>query len=521
MIRALLYSLLILTFLGLVLFTALVGPEQGKSAFQSFMKFMNWKPPKASDGLLTDTQVSIKKFNESYSKVNTLRQMTLVRSVQAFEDLEEIYKQTRANLKSLLLGMGQLSVTERIELFQKFSALHSARAQLVEVLIRDQQIIINLNEQMDQQLQVMSMWLNEKSQEAPAPTIKDVMRMQQYENLREHLHSFNERSSTLDSMRILFMKKSKESIERLAETNKELENRFRELLSQVELSTYEQSPELWQNYQKLEAEQRELVANLKTTEDYISSNQDQLIAGVTVIAESVEYTSDSQMQRFRDNYHMMEDQRRELLKNMHQNQQVFMDSKPSRKQLAQDSRYRMESMREQARQIADQYEQLEENRKSASSMIRSMTSEIKEKNEIASQKIEDAMERNRNYMQGFLAQMDSAQGSIKDLVKDGRQSELADNPAIHQLENLRDKSKSLLDGLKNNEEQLRSLQDQAKRDQNSITQMRKDNSKKSSELVRDAKERTEDQKLMMSEQIKDQMQRIKDMRMDQRWDKDK
>ena len=348
MIRALLYSFLILAFLGLVLFTALVGPEQGKSAFQSFMKFMNWKPPKASDGLLTDTQVSIKKFNESYSKVNTLRQMTLVRSVQAFEDLEEIYKQTRANLKSLLLGMGQLSVTERIELFQKFSALHSARAQLVEVLIRDQQIMINLNEQMDQQLQVMSMWLNEKSQEAPAPTIKDVMRMQQYENLREHLHSFNERSSTLDSMRILFMKKSKESIERLAETNKELENRFRELLSQVELSTYEQSPELWQNYQKLEAEQRELVANLKTTEDYISSNQDQLIAGVTVIAESVEYTSDSQMQRFRDNYHMMEDQRRELLKNMNQNQQVFLDSKPTRKQLAQDSRYRMESMREQA-----------------------------------------------------------------------------------------------------------------------------------------------------------------------------
>ena len=246
-----------------------------------------------------------------------------------------------------------------------------------------------------------------------------------------------------------------------------------------------------------------------------------MIAGVTVIAESVEYTSDSQMQRFRDNYHMMEDQRRELLKNMHQNQQVFMDSKPSRKQLAQDSRYRMESMREQARQIADQYEQLEENRKSASSMIRSMTSEIKEKNEIASQKIEDAMERNRNYMQGFLAQMDSAQGSIKDLVKDGRQSELADNPAIHQLENLQDKSKSLLDGLKNNEEQLRSLQDQAKRDQSSITQMRKDNSKKSAELVRDAKERTEDQKRMMAEQIKDQIQRIKDMRMDQRWDKDK
>ena len=173
------------------------------------------------------------------------------------------------------------------------------------------------------------------------------------------------------------------------------------------------------------------------------------------------------------------------------------------------------------RQIADQYEQLEENRKSASSMIRSMTSEIKEKNEFASQQIEDAMERNRNYMQGFLAQMDSAQGSIRDLVKDGRQTELADNPAIHQLENLQDKSKSLLDGLKNNEEQLRSLQDQAKRDQDSITQMRKDNSKKSAELVRDAKERTEDQKRMMSEQIKDQMQRIKDMRMDQRWDKDK
>jgi hypothetical protein len=508
----LLYSLLILLFLGLVLLTALVGPEQGRMAVQRFYSFMKWNPPKPTDGLLTDTEASIKKFNDSYRKVNTLRQMTLARSQQAFEDLNEIYKQTRENLKSLLLGMGQLSVTERMELFQKFSVLHSARAQLVEVIIRDQQIMINLNEQMDQQLQAMSRWLNEKSQEAPAPTLKDVMRMQQYENLREHLKAFNEQSSNLDSMRILFMKKSKDSIGRLAETNRELENRFRELLS------YEESPELWRNYQKLEAEQRELVDNLRTTEEFISVNQNQLIAGVTVIAESVEYTSDSQMQRFRDNYAMMEDQRRELLKNMHQNIQVFQDTKPTRAQLLQDSRYRMESMREHASMIADQYEQLEENRKSASSMIRSMTREINDKNEFASQQTEDAMERNRNHIQTFLVQMDSAQGSINDFIKNSRQTELANNPSVHQLENLQEKSKSVFDNLKNNEEQLRSLQDQAKRDQNNIKEMKKDSNKKSAELVRDARERTQDQKRMMSERIKDEIQRIKDMRMDQRWD---
>jgi hypothetical protein len=314
------------------------------------------------------------------------------------------------------------------------------------------------------------------------------------------------------------MKKSKESIERLAETNKELENRFRELLAQVELSTYEQSPELWENYQRLEAEQRQLVDNLRTTEEFISANQNQLIAGVTVISETVEYRSDNQLQRFRDNYAMMEDQRRELLKNMHQNVKVFQDTKATRAQLLQDSRYRMESMREHASMIADQYEQLEENRKSASSMIRSMTREINDKNEFATQQAEDVMERNRNQIQTFLVQMDSAQGRINDFIKNSQQTELSDNPALAQLKNLQEKSKSLLDGLKNNEERLRSLQDQAKRDQDSIKEMKKDSNKKNAELLRDARERTQDQKRMMSEQIKDQIQRIKDIRMDQRWD---
>ena len=66
MIRMLLYSFLILMFLGLVLFTALVGPEQGKIAAQKFFNFINWKPPKASDGLLTDTEENIKKFTEAF-----------------------------------------------------------------------------------------------------------------------------------------------------------------------------------------------------------------------------------------------------------------------------------------------------------------------------------------------------------------------------------------------------------------------------------------------------------------------
>lgn len=516
MIRTILYTLLIMTFFALLLFSGLVGPQQGKMVVQKFFSFINWRPAKAGDGLLMETEGNIKKFNESYRKLNTLRQMTLARSEQTYKDLDEIYKQTRENLRLLLLGMGQLSVTERLELFKKFSALHSARAQFVEVIIRDQQVMINLNEQMDQQLQAMSRWLNEKSQETPAPTQTDIMKMRQYESLRANLKVFNEQSSHLDSMRILFMKKNRESIERLAETNKELENRFRELLSQVELSTYEQSPELWKSYQRLEAEQRELVANLRSTEEFIGANQGQLVAGVTTISESVEYRSDSQLQRFKDNYAMMEDRRRELLKSMNQNQQVFLDSRPTRSQMLQDSRYRMENMREHARQISDQYEQLEENRKSVSSMIRSMTSEIKDKNEFASQQIEDAMERNRNHIQGFISQMDSAQGKINNFIKASQQTDLANSPAVRQLENLQEKSKSLLDSLKNNEEQLRSLQEQARRDQDSLKEMKKDVNKQNAELLRDVKERTQDQKRMMAERIKDQMQRIKDQQLDQK-----
>lgn len=517
MLRTLLYTILIMAFLGLLLTFGLFAPDQGKIVVRKIVGFISWKSPKPSEGLLGETEESIKKFNESYRKVQALRHMTLTRSGQTFKDLDEIYKQTRENLSQLLLGMDQLSVTERKELFDKFTVLHNQRAKLVEAIIHDQLIMINLNEQMDQELQAISRWLIEKSDDPVAPTTQDVVRMKQYENLRANLTAFNEHTSRLDSMRLLFTKKSKESVGRLAETNRELENHFRELLAQVELSTPEQSLGLWKEYQRLEAEQRELVDHLRSNEEFISANQGQVIAGVSSISKSIEYRTDTQLQRFRDNFILMESRRRELLKNMNQKQQAFMDSQPTMQQMMQDSRYRMEAMREQARQISSQYEQMEQFRKSNSSMIRSMTSEIKDTNEFASQKIEEVMEKSRDQMQSFMLQMDSAQRNVDDFIKTSAQTKLADHGSVSQLKNLQEKSRTLMDNLKKDQDQMRSLNDQASRDQQAIKEMKKDAHKINAELMKSARERTKDQQRIMSERVDDQMQRIKDAQMDRKW----
>lgn len=516
MIRAILYTLLIMSFFCFLLVSGLLAPDQGKIAIQRFVNFINWKPVETNESLLKDTDESIKEFNQSYAKIQSLREMTLARNQQTFKDLEVIYEQTRKSLKELLFDMGQLSVTERSDLFAKFSVLHAQRAQLVEVIIRDQQVMINLNEQMDHELQAMSQWLNQKALDETAPTANDMMKMRQYESLRSNLKAFNEQSSHLDSMRILFMKKSKESIERLAETNKELENHFRELLSQVEISTSEQSPGIWNNYQHLEAEQRELVANLRSTEEFITANQGQLIAGITVISETVQYSSDTQLQRFKDNYDRMDDQRRELLKNMNQRQQTFLTTRPTMKQMMEDSRYRTEIMRQQARQISDQYQQMEEYRKSTTATLQSMTRELKDKGQFTSQQIEGVMDRSREHIEQFMAHMDSAQSNIKDFIKSNEQVITDGNSSMQRLKDLQQKSSALMDNLKNNEDQMRSLREQAKRDQVSMVQTKNEINRNNAELMKTVKERTDDQKRIMAEKIQDQMQQFKDQQMNQK-----
>ncbi len=516
MIRTILYSVLIMLFLGFLLVFGLLGPQQGRLAVERIYEFFDWKPAKGRDSLLTDTEVSIKQFNESYAKVQVLRQMTLERSEKAFKELEQVYTDTRENLKQLLLGMDQLTVEERTELFDKFTAMHKHRAGLVEQIMLDQQIMININEQMDQQLQAMSKWLNDKAVQLQDPSTKDLMRMQQYQNLKKSLTAFNEQSSTLDSMRILFMKKNKETIERLAETNRELENRFRELLAQVEISTSDQSHSLWDEYQRLETEQRDLVGSLRATEEFIGNNQNKLVSGVIHISKSIEYRSDTQLQRFRDSYNLLEQRRRQMLTSMNERQQIFISSQPTRKQLMEDNRYRMELMREQARQISDQYEQMEEFRKSAASMIRNVSAENRDKIEFSSQQTQDVMQRSRDKIESFMVQMEAAQRNVQQFIENSRQTAMASNSAILKMNDLQNKSKGLLDNMKKNEEQLRSIRVQVQRDQNAMNQMKRDTNRSNAERMRSVQERTDDQMRVMSDRIKDQMQIIKDKQQSQK-----
>lgn len=515
MIRSLLYSFVILIFFAFLLLSGLFGPEQARFAAQKLSDFFNWRPPKESS-LVDDTHDSIRKFNENYSKVRVLREMTLERNQQRFKELESVYEQTRTSLKELLFQMGQLNVSDREELFAEFTRLHNERAGLVESIIKDQQIMINLNEQMENELQAMSLWLNQKAQNSSTPSNLDVMRMRQYEALRSQLQAFNEQSSGLDSMRILFMTKSKESVGRLAQTNIELENHFRELLAQVELSTSDQSDGLWDKYQRLESEQRDLVASLRSNEEFISTNQGEVMGGIMTISKTVEYSSDTQMERFRDNFVQMEERRRELLKNMGQRQQQFLSTRPSMQRMMEDNRYRMENMRQQARQIADQYESMEDYRKSATSMLRNMASELKDKNQFATQQVEDVMEKSRDHIQQFVTQMESAQTRINDFIKHGSQTVLADSPSMHRLKDMQEKNKTLLGDLKSNENQIRSLRDQVERDQAAMMQNKADVSRSNAEMMKNVRQRTDDQKRIMKEKIDDQMQRLKDQRMNQK-----
>lgn len=515
MIRSLLYSLLILIFFAFLLFSGLLGPEQGKIAMKKFSDFMHWRPPKVVS-LADETQQSIRHFNESYAKINIYRQMTLERNQKAFEDLEKVYEQTRTSLKQLLFEMGQLPQEQHRELFEIFSRLHIERKELVEEIIRDQLIMVNLNEQMEQLLRAMAQWINEKALASSVPNTLDVMKIQQYQSLKDQLNAFNEEFSGLDAMRVLFMKKSTVFVERLDQSNKELENHFKEILAQVEASLPSQSRDLWEKYQKLETEQRELVDNLRGNEEFITNNHSEIMDGIYKISKTSEYSSDTQMERFRDNFAQMEKRRRELLKSMNQRQEVFLSTRPNIQRMMEDNRYRMETMREQARQISDQYERMEEYRKSATAMLNLMATELKDKNEFTSQQIEDVMETSRDRIQQFLGEMDSAQTRIDDFIKHGSQTLLSDSPSMRQLMDMKEKNSTLLSDIKNNEIQMRALREQVKRDQAAVSQMRADTRRNNAQQSADLKQRTDDQKRIMSEKIEDQLQRVKDQRLNQK-----
>ncbi|MBP6343058.1 MAG: hypothetical protein KA403_03910 [Candidatus Omnitrophica bacterium] len=516
MIRALLYSFLIMIFFGFLLLSGLFGQEQGRIAAKRISDFFKWRSA-TPVSLVSSTDEATRKFTQDYQKIQVLRQMTLERNEQALKELGIVYDETRKNLKELLLKMEELSDENRKELMNAFTALHQERTKLVEAIILDQQIMINLNEQMEQQLQMISQWLNQKADEKAGPSMQDMKTMRQYEALRANLGKFNEQSAYLDATRILFLRKSKDWIDRLAQTNKELENNFRELLYQIELSTSDQGTELWEKYQRLETEQRELVGNLRTNEDYISENQSKVVKGITVISEAVQYSSETQLKRFRDNYVMMESRRREMLRGMQQSQQAFLSTRPSMAKMMEDNRFKMETLREQARHVSSQYEQMEEYRRSASNMLNSMNRELKDKNALVSQQNKDIIQRSQDRVSEFMTHMDSARNNIDDLIKNGAQTVLADSPAMHQLKSLQEKNVSFLASIRRNEEQMRTLRDQTERDQSESMEVKKDANKRNAEMMRAAKERTEDQQRIAAEKVQYQLQQIKDKQMDQKW----
>ncbi len=149
-------------------------------------------------------------------------------------------------------------------------------------------------------------------------------------------------------------------------------------------------------------------------------------------------------------------------------------------------------------------------------MLSNMASELKDKNQFASQQVEDVMEKSRDHIQQFVSQMDSAQTRMNDLIKHGSQTVLSDSPSMHRLKEMQEKNRALLDNIKTNEEQLRTLWDQVKRDQTALSQMRADTRRTNAQMMEDVNQRTEDQKRIMSEKIDDQLQRLKDQRMNQK-----
>lgn len=233
-----------------------------------------------------------------------------------------------------------------------FTALHQERTKLVEAIILDQQIMINLNEQMEQQLQMISQWLNQKADEKAGPSMQDMKTMRQYEALRANLGKFNEQSAYLDATRILFLKeKAKIGLIVWPRPTRNLKIIFVNCFIRLSFQHPTRALSFGRSINVLRPNNGELVGNLRTNEDYISENQSKVVKGITVISEAVQYSSETQLKRFRDNYVMMESRRREMLRGMQQSQQAFLSTRPSMAKMMEDNRFKMETLREQARHV--------------------------------------------------------------------------------------------------------------------------------------------------------------------------
>jgi hypothetical protein len=514
MIQQVFYTLLIMSFLGSLLFFGLYAPPAGKKLVQSIANFLHWSPPK-QEGPLSETEAAIKEFDSSFKTIRNLRSLVVTRNKQNTEELEAAYKDMRENLQQLLFEMDKQTVTNRTQLLSRFNDLHQLRQRLVQNIIDDERTLINLNDQMDRELRSISAWLSEKAADPSSRTKDEFTRGQQYENLLNDLKSFVNESNQLDVLRIVLMRKSTEFVDRLDETNKKLEESFTKFSAQLEIATADQADTLWAEYQRLEAEQREIVAGMKLNQDFIGENQMKLAAGISTIGQNIRYRSEDQMERFQQNYAQLEAKRAAALHSIQQQQQAIADSRPTIDALKESNEYRMQRVKEQTQQMLTQYEQLEDYRRSLTSTLESMTQELRDNDQIfsrqmedmrsrleqrantnrsayqgnisdVSQRIDDAMTRNMEQMEMMRARMESAQDRLSNYVEKETEP-IVNSPYYIRIKELRERNKSTLELMRRGEDQLRNAQER-QRSSVSVLQDRLGLSKGKMEQMRIAQE---------------------------------
>jgi hypothetical protein len=572
MLRQIFYTLLIMSFLGFLLFSGLHLPPAGKRIVQSITDFLQWRP-QPKEGPLSETEATIKQFDSSFRSVRDLRTMVVDSNKKNAEQLDVTYKEMRENLKLLLADIDKQTVTNRARLFDQFKRLHQERRQLVENLIVGERSLINLNAQMDAQLREISSWLSQQAMQPHSPTSDEKTRGLQYENLLKDLKSFASESNQLDVMRILLMRKSTEFVDQLEGSNRNLETNFNSFSAQVEIATSEQAAGLWDEYERLEKEQRDIIKNMKVNQEFIGDNQQRIATGVQTIAKNIQYRSDTQLERFQQNYNELDAKRSAALNALQEHQKVLLEQKLTMQQIKETNEYRMENLKMRTNQLLTQYDRVEDYRRTLSSTLDSMSTELRDNDEFVSQRIEqmreslkqrieankiasgsndisqridDAMSRNLDQMQQLRSRIESAHSNMESLNKDIG-STFASNPYYIRMKELQERNKTTLSLMQNGEDQLRSAQERqraaasALKDRvntlksggglnrsgasnlratslpehqratdSSLQERIKDAQTKNQDAARAVKERNEQQSRTQKDRIQDQMQRIRD-----------
>jgi hypothetical protein len=517
MIRQVLYTLLIMGALGLVLVFGLYGPPVGKNVVQSTREFLQWAPETAQ-GPLDETEAMIKQFTNSFRTVRDIRTMVVDRNKKSTQDLDVTYQEVRKNLKQLLFEMNMQSVSNRTKLLEQFGVLHHHRQQLVERLINDERTLIKLNDQMDTQLREISSWLSAQALKPPSPTLDEKARATQYENLLKDLQTFTNESNQLDVLRIVLMRKSQAFVDSLEVSNMKLEENFKTFSGQVQVATSEQGTALWEKYELLEKEQREIVQGMRLNQEFIGKNQQQIVTGVETVASNIRYRTDNQLERFQQNYEELEKKRAGALEELQAQQSIFMNERATMDEMKASNEYRAEMVKERTSQLLTQYERLEEYRRSMSSALEGMTEEIRDNEQFqnqrieemrlslqekiqsnkntaealdarqkmddaiernqdrieqmklsqsnrdpldtsdASQKIDDAMTRSQDQIQQLRDKMEATETKLKDMVKKDL-APLANNPYYIRVKELQERNRVAFQQLQQGEDQLRSAQE--------------------------------------------------------------